>query len=71
LRNPLKLGKHVRDLTRNSNERYYVILDEIQRVFSIVNPELRDGKIVLAKTDNLEIVSFVDVVLGLSHEKKH
>jgi len=68
LRNPLKLGEYVRNLTRDSNERYYVILDEIQRVFSIVNPELCDGKIVLAKPNDPEIISFVDVILGLSHE---
>lgn len=34
-----------------------------------MNPDLTDGKIVLAKDGDTETISFVDVVLGLSHEK--
>lgn len=49
----------------------YVILDEIQKVYTIINPTLTEGKIVLAKENDKETISFfVDVVLGLSHEKK-
>lgn len=69
LRNPLELGKYVRNFAKNEEERYYIFLDEIQRVYTIVNPGLTEGKIVLAKKGDAEVVSFVDVVLGLSHEK--
>lgn len=68
LRNPLTLGNYVRDWAKDKGS-CYVILDEIQRVFSIVNPELTGGKIIKAKKDDEEIISFVDVVLGLSGEK--
>ncbi|MCQ2742904.1 MAG: ATP-binding protein [Bacilli bacterium] len=68
LRNPIELGKYVRRVTAG-NKMNYVILDEIQRVYTIVNPDLVEGKIVLAKKTDTETISFVDVVLGLSHEK--
>ena len=68
LRDPVELGKHVRELC-SSNDRYYVFLDEVQRVFTIVNPKLTEGKHVLAKDNDSEVISFVDVILGLSHEK--
>ncbi|MBR5647301.1 MAG: ATP-binding protein [Treponema sp.] len=67
-RNPLKLNEFILSKCMNKNEQYYIFLDEIQRVYTIVNPDLTDGKIVLAKDDDKEIVSFVDVILGLSHE---
>ena len=35
----------------------------------MINPNLTDGKHVLAKKDDSEVVSFVDVVVGLSREK--
>ena len=68
LRNPIELGKYIRKVTKKNNMNY-VILDEIQRVYTIVNPDLTDGKTVLAKENDTETISFVDVVLGLSHEK--
>lgn len=68
LRNPIALGEHVRALTKRKEERYYVFLDEIQKVYTIINPSLTNGKIVLAKSSNTEVVSFVDVVLGLSRK---
>lgn len=68
LRNPIELGKYVRSITKDKSD-CYVILDEIQRVFTIVNPALTGGKIKLAKAKDTETISFVDVVLGLSHEK--
>ncbi len=68
LRNPIELGKYIREITKN-NKMNYVILDEIQRVYTIVNPTLTEGKIVLAKEKDTETISFVDVVLGLSHEE--
>ena len=68
LRNPLELGKYIRNITKNKDMNY-VILDEIQRVYTIVNPDLTEGKIILATDKDKETISFVDVVLGLSHEK--
>lgn len=67
-RDPIELGKHIRSLC-TSDDMHYVFLDEIQRVYTIANPNLTEGKHVLAKKDDKEVISFVDVVLGLSHEK--
>ena len=68
LRNPIELGKYIRNITKDKDMNY-VILDEIQRVYTIINPTLTEGKIALAKETDKETISFVDVVLGLSHEK--
>lgn len=68
LRDPIELGSHVRSLC-SSQETYYVFLDEIQLVFTIVNPILTGGKHILAKGSDKEVVSFVDTILGLSKEK--
>lgn len=67
-RDPINLGNYVREYCKGDN-KYYVFLDEIQKVYSIVNPALTNGKHIIAKKEDKEIVSFVDVVLGLSHEK--
>ncbi len=55
-RNPIELGKHIRELMTDKERMYYIILDEIQKVAEIPNPYLPG-------TD--ETVGFVDVVLGL------
>ena len=55
-RNPIELGKHIRELMTDKERMYYIILDEIQKVVEIPNPYLPG-------TD--ETVGFVDVVLGL------
>lgn len=68
LRNPIELGRYVRSWVKDK-ESTYIFLDEIQKVFSIINPALTDGKIIKAKADDEEIISFVDVILGLSREK--
>lgn len=67
-RNPIALGEYVREMCRGRKE-CYVFLDEIQKVYTIVNPALTDGKIRLAQRSDTETISFVDVVLGLSREK--
>lgn len=51
LRNPIELGNYVRKVT-SINKMNYVILDEIQRVYTIINPTLTDGKILLAKAND-------------------
>ena len=66
-RDPIYLGEYVRNFCAGK-EVCYVFLDEIQMVYSIINPNLSGGKHILAKTDDMQIVSFVDVVLGLSRE---
>ena len=42
-RNPIELDKNVRQYITDSNNRYYVLLDEIQEVKSIKNPWLDDN----------------------------
>jgi predicted AAA+ superfamily ATPase len=46
----------------------YVFLDEIQKVIPIVNPVLTNGEHIKAKDTDEDVISFVDVVLGLSHK---
>lgn len=67
-RDPISLGEYVRGFC-NGKAKCYVFLDEVQKIFSIVNPVLTDGKHVLAKSTDEQVVSFVDVILGLSREK--
>lgn len=64
LYNPLILDKYVRSLIKDA-DRYYVVIDEIQNVFNIVNPALTEGKIVKAKSLEDDTIGFVQVVLGL------
>lgn len=67
LRNPINLGIYVREYCRNKTT-CYVFLDEIQKIQQIINPAFTNGHIILAKDDDPNKVSFVDVVLGLSRE---
>ena len=67
-RDPISLGEYVRSIC-TEKEIYYVFLDEIQKVYSIINPNLTEGKHIPATANDSDIISFVDVVLGLSHEK--
>ena len=67
-RDPIELGTYVKEQCKDES-MYYVILDEIQEVYSIVNPNLTDGRHVLAKKSDEHVVGFVDVILGLSREK--
>lgn len=59
-RNPIELGKYIREIISKSNETYYIFIDEIQKVKTIKNPYLDDEG---------ETVSFVDVLLGLMKKK--
>ena len=68
LRNPIELGKYVRAFCQGKKE-CYVFLDEIQLVDTIVNPVYTDGKYVIAKDNEKNVVTFIDVILGLSREK--
>lgn len=55
-RNPLELDRHIRQLVSDKTRKYYVFLDEIQKVSQIQNPYVDDPE---AK------IGFVDVLLGL------
>ena len=66
-RNPIELGRYVRSICRD-NDKYYVFIDEIQEVDTIINPVYTNGKYVVAKRTDTNTVSFVDAVLGLSRE---
>lgn len=67
-RNPLELGKYVREFCAGKAD-CYVFLDEIQLVNTIINPIYTDGKYIIAKESDENVVTFVDVILGLSREK--
>ena len=66
-RDPLKLGSYVRDLCRGK-DTCYVFLDEIQMVYPIINPNLTGGEHIPAGKKDEQIITFVDVILGLSRE---
>lgn len=55
LLNPMELDSYIRCLIKD-NSTYYVILDEIQRVFTIVNPILTEGKILLTTNEVISAV---------------
>lgn len=67
-RDPIYLGEYVRDYCQGK-DKCIVVLDEIQLVYSLLNPNLTEGKHVPAKRGDEQIISFVDVILGLSREK--
>ena len=68
LRNPIELGKFVRSFCEGKQD-CYVFLDEIQLVDRILNPVYTEGKYIIAKENDENVVTFVDVILGLSREK--
>lgn len=62
--NPVELNKYIRSLLVD-NKKYYIVIDEIQNVYDIVNPIFSDGKIVKAKKTDEDKIGYVQVVLGL------
>lgn len=58
-RNPLELGKYLREMVSDTTKVYYILLDEIQMVETIRNPYLP------IETDSK--ITFVDVLLGLKN----
>ncbi|MCR5625033.1 MAG: ATP-binding protein [Lachnospiraceae bacterium] len=67
-RDPINLGQYVREYC-SQKKHCYVFLDEIQKVYSLINPNLTEGKHIIAGKNDEEIINFIDVVLGLSREK--
>ncbi len=67
-RDPIFLGEYVREYSKDKN-KCYVFIDEIQLVYSLLNPNLTEGKHVPARKEDEQVITFVDVILGLSREK--
>ena len=63
LLNPLALESYIRNLIKD-DDNYYIMIDEIQRVFPIVNPIFTEGKIKKAKKDDQDAITFVNIILG-------
>lgn len=55
-RNPIELSDYLRSLIKKEDKRYYILIDEIQKVKPVPNPYLSDEKI-----------GFVDVLNGLKN----
>ena len=55
-RNPIELGAYLNQMTSDNSQKYYVFLDEIQKVVPVQNPYIENTE---------DKISFVDVVLGL------
>ena len=62
---PIELTNYVLEYSKNK-KMCYVIIDEIQNVFSILNPVLTDGKHIRAKENDRNVITFANVVLSLS-----
>lgn len=66
---PLNLYDHVINAAKDKNGVVYIIIDEIQHVYKILNPNLANGEHKKAKDTDEDTVSFVNVILGLSKRK--
>jgi len=69
-RDPINLYEHILNLVNKNDRMNYVFIDEIQEVFSIINPALCEEKHVVATNKDKNVIGFVDVVLDLSSLKK-
>ncbi len=66
---PLYLYEYVLDILKDREGVVYVMIDEIQHVYKIKNPNLTNGDHIKAKDDDEDAISFVNVILGLSKKK--
>lgn len=66
---PLYLYEYVLDISKGRGGVVYVMIDEIQHVYKIKNPNLTNGDHIKAKDDDEDAISFVNVILGLSKKK--
>lgn len=55
-RNPIELDAYIRNRIKDSSQRYYIFIDEIQMTVSIPNPYIDDKS---------ARIGFVDILLGL------
>ena len=65
---PINLSNHVLDLC-DDNKMNYVFIDEIQNVVPIINPVFTNGKHVIAKPEDENVITFAKIVLSLSKKK--
>lgn len=66
---PLYLYEYVLDISKAREGVVYVMIDEIQHVYKIKNPNLTNGDHIKTKDDDEDAISFVNVILGLSKKK--
>lgn len=66
---PLYLYDYVIDLTKSISGVAYIFIDEIQHVYKIINPNLTHGEHVKASDNDVDTISFVNVILGLSKKE--
>ncbi len=66
---PLYLYEYVLDISKGREGVVYVMIDEIQHVYKIKNPNLTNGDHIKTKDDDEDAISFVNVILGLSKKK--
>ena len=64
LLNPISLNDYVKNQITD-DDKYYLIIDEIQKVIPIINPILTNGKIVKASNKDEDVINFTTIVLGL------
>ncbi len=65
LYDPINLSNYILDKCKE-NEMNYVFIDEIQNVVSIINPVFTEGKHILAKKNDDNVINFAKIVLSLS-----
>lgn len=53
----------------DKNKMNYILIDEIQNVVPIINPTFTNGKHVIAKSNDENIINFSKIILSLSKEK--
>ena len=66
LRNPRLLGEHLRERITSRNERFYVLIDEIQYCYRIKRDDIDESQVAPEDRDSLYI-TFYDVLNGLLH----
>lgn len=64
LRNPIELERHIKSLLQDDSN-YYLVIDEAQNIYSILDPLFTNGKIVATKMDDPHAITFISVVLSL------
>ena len=66
LRNPRLLGEYLRERITSRNERFYVLIDEIQYCYRIKRDDIDESQVAPEDRDSLYI-TFYDVLNGLLH----
>ena len=68
LYDPIFLSDYVKEHC-DKEKMNYVFIDEIQNVVPIINPVFTNGKHVIAKSNDHNVINFAKIVLSLSKEK--